>query len=196
MEIGYMWEYPRMWVSFLICTASFAVVSLFCEQFVLIPDYVTIRPVNGFPVTFGLLFGPAGALGCAAGNLLGDVLRGELTWASIGGATGNFLFAFIPYRVWEELRPSRNISTPTIFSWQQFMWFCIVSAAGALVCTAVVAASIWLASGDSFWTTYGIVLENNVLGAYIVGIPLFLVLPLLVDSTDMYWKREMRDLYT
>ncbi|MBD5559575.1 MAG: QueT transporter family protein [Clostridia bacterium] len=192
MELRRMWHYPQMIVLFAVSTAAFALVSLFCSDFTLIPGYSSVRPVNGLPVTLGLLFGPAGAFGCAAGNVIGDVCRHELNWASIGGAVGNFLFAWIPYRLWyvREYRVGRVL--PNIFSWQRLGAFCLLSALGAAVCALVVSLSIVLVSGDPFWDTFGLILGNNLLGAYVVGLPLFAVLPILVNAIGAYWRTIMR----
>lgn len=192
MELGRMWRYPKMIVLFAVVTAAFALVSLFCSDFTLIPGYSNVRPVNGLPVTMGLLFGPAGAVGCAAGNVLGDIFRGELGWASIGGALGNFLFAWIPYRWWDATHRHGGRAIPNIFAWRRLLAFVVLSAVAASVCALVVAASISLASGDGFFPTLLVILQNNLLGAYIVGLPLFAVLPILVNALGLYWQTIVR----
>jgi energy-coupling factor transport system substrate-specific component len=48
---------------------------------------------------FSILFGPAAAWGSAFGNLIGDFF-GTLGLGSIFGFVGNFLYAYIPYRLW------------------------------------------------------------------------------------------------
>ena len=35
-----------------------------------------VRPAGAFPPVFGLLYGLPGALGCAVGNLIADILSG------------------------------------------------------------------------------------------------------------------------
>lgn len=129
------------------------------------------------------------ALGCAADSIMGDLLRPAPTWASIGTADSNFLFASMPYRIWEEPRPVRDISMPGI-SWRPMLAeFCIVSA-------AVVARMAWAASGDGFVTTYGLAQEKGLPGARIVVIPVFLILTLVACPADMCWKRVTRHLHT
>lgn len=187
-----MWAYPKMILLFVAVTAAFALVSLFCADFTLIPGYSAVRPVNGLPVTMGLMFGPAGALGCAAGNALGDIFRGELGWTSIAGAAGNFLFAWLPYTGWDALRRQHGRSIPNIFSWRRLLWFAVFTALGAVVCALIVATGIVLASGDPWPASFLLILENNLLGGYIVGIPLFLVLPIFINWADLYWKVVMR----
>lgn len=187
-----MWHYPEMIVLFAVCTAAFAVVSLFCADFVLIPGYSSVRPVNGLPVTLGLMFGPAGALGCAAGNVIGDAFRHELNLAGIGGAVGNFLFAWIPYKCWPARDERREKRLPNIFSWRRLGRFALLSAAAGAVCALVVAVSISWASGDPFPQTFWLILQNNLLGAFVVGLPLFTVLPILVNALDVYWRTVMR----
>lgn len=192
MELVRMWRSPKMIIIFAAVTAVFAVVSLFCTDFVLIPGYSSVRPVNGLPVTMGLMFGPAGALGCAAGNVIGDALRGELGWTSVGGAVGNFLFAAIPYWWWGAVYRRSPRTIPNIFAWRRLASFVIMSAAAAAVCALIVAAFIALAGGEAFWAAFAAILQNNILGAYIVGLPLFVVLPILVNTTGLYWRTILR----
>lgn len=192
MEFRRMWAYPRMIILFLTVTAAFALVSLLCTEFTVIPGYSAVRPVNGLPVTMGLMFGPAGALGCAAGNLLGDILRGELALTSIAGVIGNFLFAWLPYKCWDALRRQHGRTVPNIFSWRRLIWFLILTAAGSAVCALIVGSAIAAASGDAWGSAFWLILQNNLLGGYIVGLPLFLVLPIFVNWGDLYWKVIMR----
>lgn len=192
MDLVRMWHFPKMIVIFGCVTAAFALVSLLCADFTLIPGYSNVRPVNGLPVTMGLMYGPAGAFGCAAGNVIGDACRGELGWASIGGAVGNFLFAWIPYKWWEAAYRHSSRTIPNVFAWRRLLSFVLMSAVAGAACTLVVASAVVLVSGSPFWSTFVIILQNNLLGAYVVGLPLFAVLPILVNATDLYWRTIMR----
>lgn len=191
-EFATMFRHGKMWLALLICAAAFFAMVILLNDIVLIPGFSTIRLANGLPVPFGLLFGPAGALGVTIGNVAGDFYNNTLTLASIGGALGNFLFALIPYKIWEALRSKRNVSVPNIFGLKKLVWFLVLSALASAVCAAVVAVSIWLADGNAFFETLRIIFLNNIGGAFVIGIPLFLILPVIVGKTDMYWKREMR----
>ncbi|MDL2236814.1 hypothetical protein LJC56_03150 [Christensenellaceae bacterium OttesenSCG-928-K19] len=191
-EFRQMFGYGRMWLALFLCAGAFLGVSLIGSNMVLIPGFSTFRPVNGLPVTLGLMFGPAGALGVAAGNVAGDIVNGTLSLASIGGAIGNFLFAFIPYKIWGLLRRRDNLKIPNIFSLKKLLWFVVLTFAGIVACTLTVSIAIALAGGGAFGETFRMIYINNIVGGYVVGMPLFLLLPFLVDRTDMYWKQVMK----
>ena len=58
----------------LILIGLFAVLSISINVFEFAEGYSEIRPENLFPIVGGLLLGPLGALSCAIGNFLGDLL--------------------------------------------------------------------------------------------------------------------------
>lgn len=82
----------------------FAVTAFMFKGFVIVPGITEIRPVNAYPIIFGLLFGSLGAWACAIGNFIGDLLGGTLTFASVGGFIGNYAMAYIPYMLWRNLK--------------------------------------------------------------------------------------------
>lgn len=65
----------------------------------IIEGYSEFRPANFIPPLAGVLFGPAGAWGAAFGNLGADFF-GTLSLGSIFGFIGNFLFAYVAYKIW------------------------------------------------------------------------------------------------
>ncbi|MCQ4635729.1 PP2C family protein-serine/threonine phosphatase [Anaerovorax odorimutans] len=64
--------------------------------------YSEIRLTGLVPMAAGLLFGVPGALGCAFGNLAGDIVTG-LDILCTFGFVGNFLMAYLPYKLWHTL---------------------------------------------------------------------------------------------
>ena len=78
--------------------ALYAALLIPFKPLVLIPGLTEMRPAAAIPLVAGLLFGPAGAVGAALGNLMGDFF-GTLGWGSLFGLGGNFLLAYIPYRL-------------------------------------------------------------------------------------------------
>ncbi len=65
----------------------------------IIPGFTWIRPANALAPLFGILFGIPGALGTAIGNFIADALAGYLSIGSIGGFIGNFIIAYVPYKL-------------------------------------------------------------------------------------------------
>ena len=67
-----MWSDTRMVVLTAVTAAVYAAVLIPFKMIPLIPGTTELRPANSLPVVFSLLFGSAGAWGCAMGNLIGD----------------------------------------------------------------------------------------------------------------------------
>jgi energy-coupling factor transport system substrate-specific component len=65
----------------------------------IVPGFTWLRPANSLAPLFGMFFGIPGAVGVAIGNLLADILAGYFGVGSIGGFIGNFLIAYIPYKL-------------------------------------------------------------------------------------------------
>ncbi len=101
-----MWRNTRMIILVAVCASIYgAALIAFKTAIPLIPGITEVRVANIFPMTFGLLFGPAGAWGSAIGNLIGDIFGGTLGPSSIAGFVGNFLLGYLPYTMWTTLVP-------------------------------------------------------------------------------------------
>jgi len=66
---------------------------------VFVPGIAYLRPAQALTTVFGILFGLPGAVGSALGNFIGDIFAGTLTLGSIAGFIGNFMSAYVPYRI-------------------------------------------------------------------------------------------------
>jgi len=71
---------------------------------------------SGFiPMVSGMLFGPAGALGCALGNFLIDATH-TFDVTDLFGTAGVFLMAYLPYKLWHSIfLPARKKPEPAFF---------------------------------------------------------------------------------
>lgn len=100
-ELFTMWKNVRMIVLVAVTAAVYAAVLIpFKIALPLIPGFTEIRPANVFPIIFSLMFGPAAAWGAAIGNTIGDFF-GTLGPGTFFGFLGNFLYGYIPYRLWK-----------------------------------------------------------------------------------------------
>ncbi len=99
-EVFKMWGNTRMVVLVAISAAVYAAVLIPFKAIQIVPGLAEIRPAAALPPLCSLLFGPAGAWGAAFGNLIGDFF-GMLGPGTIFGFIGNFLYGYIPYKVWE-----------------------------------------------------------------------------------------------
>jgi energy-coupling factor transport system substrate-specific component len=118
-ELLEVWRNTRMIVQVAVTAALYAAVLIpFKAAAILIPGITEVRPANAVPIVCALLFGPAAAWGSAFGNLIGDFF-GTLGPGSLFGFIGNFLYAYVPYRVWGVYRLAREDPT----SWVPPDWW-------------------------------------------------------------------------
>lgn len=125
------------------------------KQIQLLEGFSDFRISALFPVMAGLLMGPAGALGCGVGNLLAD-LFGTLSAASVFGLVGNFLFAFLPYKLWHTLIPLNKHKLSYLHSADSLLKYLLVTAFSVVTSMSVIGAGgdfLGLFSYDDFLRT-------------------------------------------
>jgi energy-coupling factor transport system substrate-specific component len=128
-----MWRHTRMVVLAAVSAAIFAAVLIPFKMFPLIPGVTELRPANALPIVFSFLFGPAGAWGSAMGNLIGDTF-GTLGPGTLFGVVGNFLYGYLPYRMWSAWSGPDPVPRQTFGWWSRFIGVVVTSSA----CCAVV----------------------------------------------------------
>jgi energy-coupling factor transport system substrate-specific component len=99
----------------------------------IIPGFTWVRPANALAPLFGILFGIPGALGTAIGNFIADALAGYLSVGSIGGFVGNFIIAYVPYKLMRD----QTFRTPRSIV-EFYIWGVLVS-------------SVWCSLYISWW---------------------------------------------
>ncbi|MBD3181778.1 hypothetical protein GF312_05765 [Candidatus Poribacteria bacterium] len=100
-ELFTMWKNTRMIVLTAVTASIYAAVLIpFKVAIPLVPGFTEVRPANVVPIVCSLMFGPAAAWGAAIGNTIGDFF-GTFGLGTIFGFIGNFLYGYIPYRMWK-----------------------------------------------------------------------------------------------
>lgn len=150
-----------------------------------------IRPASFLPVIFGLLFGPAGAWGSAIGNLGGD-LFGTLSPGSAFGFVGNFLHAYIPYKLWYHIKQRHGDDrAPTINSPWKLATFGIVSIVSSIACAVTIAWGLNLLSITSFPAPAILIALNNTVTTLLFGPVLLPVLYKTANKFELLWTDLM-----
>ena len=109
-ELITMWKNTRMIVLTAVTAAVYAAVLIpFKVALPIIPGFTEIRPANVIPIICSLMFGPAAAWGSAIGNTIGDFF-GTFGLGTIFGFVGNFLYGYIPYRMWQAFSKDEPIA--------------------------------------------------------------------------------------
>jgi len=152
---------------------------------VFVPGIAYLRPAQAFTTVFGILFGLPGALGSALGNFIGDIFAGTLTLGSVAGFIGNFMSAYVPYRIVYAARHA-DLSSPG--DWVRYVWAVV---AGAFVIAFYI--PWWLAAlniipGEVAWTAvFGNIWLNGLVTPWILGGLLLKMLYPYVKRWNMYW---------
>ena len=190
-EIIRMWKYGTMVALTVLCAGIYMLFLLPSKSIPIIPGITEIRPATLFPVIFGLLFGPAGAWGSAIGNLCGDFF-GTLSIGSVFGFIGNFLYAFIPYKLWYHIKLRRGEDrAPTINSPWKLVQFGITSFIASTACAVVIAWGLDVLELTSFTSLSIIITLNNAVITLLLG-PI--VLPLaytFIKKNKLLWTDVM-----
>jgi energy-coupling factor transport system substrate-specific component len=170
-----MWRYTKMVVLVALTGAAYAAILVPFKIATIVPGFTEIRPASGIPIVCGLLFGPAAAWGSAFGNLVGDIFGGTFGPGSIPGFIGNFLFAYIPYRMWRVLRGSR----PADGRARDLPWLALCAAGGGVACAVLIAFGVAAMQLVPYSVLcIAISINNSVIGTIVAAILLPILYPL------------------
>ena len=158
-------------------TVMFAILSMSINVMQFAGGYSQIRPVNAIPSPVGLVFGPVGALACALGNLVGDLPQiGNYHSTVLLGFIGNFLSAYIPYKVWRAI----DSDVVSVHTWRKiglYFWSALLS---CMSCALMLGFGLRLVSGRWYGEIVGGIFINNLIFTMALGLPVLIVL----TSTD------------
>ncbi|WP_020611796.1 QueT transporter family protein [Sediminispirochaeta bajacaliforniensis] len=190
-DVFAMWKNTKMVVLVALSAGLYAALLIPFKGFVLIPGITEVRPGSALPVVLGLLFGPAGAWGSAIGNLIGDFF-GSLGIGSISGFVGNFMFAYVPYKLWINLglAPSGEY-TPDLKSGRKVVTYVVVAILGAAACALPIAWFLDVLGMVPFAALGSIITLNNSIPSIVLGIPVLLILYPRIVKWDLLWTDLM-----
>jgi len=181
-EVWRMWNYSTMVVLTVLTAGIFAAILIPFKGIPLIPGHTELRPANVIPVVFGLLFGPAGAWGAAFGNLIGDFF-GTLGVGSLFGFWGNFLAAYLTYKLWGD-RPLADLA-------RHLPRFIGAVVLGAWACALMIGFGVEVFKLLPFSVIALAVFINNAVIALILGPFLLKLLEPRVSRWDLAWTEQM-----
>lgn len=190
-EVFRMWRSTKMVVLVALCAGLYAAILIPFKGFVIIPGITEFRPASALPIALGLLFGPAGAWGSAIGNLIGDFF-GSLGVGSIFGFAGNFMFAYVPYKLWMNLGlVSKDDIEPDLKSGKKIFAYIVATLGGACACALFIAWGLEILGMVPFAALGTIITLNNTIPSIILGIPLMMVLYPRIKKWDLLWTDIM-----
>ncbi len=163
---------------FFIVLGAFLILGVSFKVMVLVEGLTEVRPVNAIPPAAGLLCGPAGAAACGIGNLIAD-LAGTFSAGSLLGFIGNFMAAWIPYRLWHLFSKEQ----PNLHSGKNILRYCLICLSGAMTVAWILSFGLYWMQGTWIKQIYTYVFFNNIGFSIGLGMPVLIILT--SDSVGM-----------
>ncbi len=188
-----MWNNTRMIVLVAVCAAIYAAALIaFKTAIPLIPGITEVRVAGIFLMTFGILFGPAGAWGLGIGNVIGDLFGGTFGPASIAGFFGNFLQGYLAYTMWLTFFPFAEKvyrwNRKSARSWSAFISIGIVSSFSCAVIIGVMVDALGIVP---YAVVSRIIALNNIVGSFIGVLLLISVYEVTKSQLGLLWTDVM-----
>ncbi|MCX8110925.1 MAG: QueT transporter family protein [Syntrophorhabdaceae bacterium] len=188
-----MWKNTRMIVLVAVSAAIYAAALIaFKTAIPLIPGVTEVRVAGIFLMTFGILFGPAGAWGLAIGNLIGDIFGGTLGPASLAGFFGNFLLGYLPYTMWLNFFPfserDYQWNVKGIKSWSAYISITVISSCSCAVLIGLMVDAIGIVPYE---VVSRIIAVNNIIGNLIGVVLLIAVYDVTKNQLGLVWTDIM-----
>lgn len=156
---------------FFIILGAFLILGISFKVMVLVEGLTEVRPVNAIPPVAGLLCGPVGAMACGIGNLIAD-MAGTFSDSSVLGFIGNFMAAWIPYKLWHLFSKEQ----PNLHSGKNIFQYCLVCFLGAMTVAWILSFGLYLLQGIWIRQIYTYVFFNNIGFSIGLGMPVLIML--------------------
>lgn len=166
-----MWASTRMVVLMALSAALYAAILIPFKFATIIPGLSEIRPGVCIPVVTGILFGPAACWGAGLGNLIGDVAGGMFGPGSAFGFAGNFMLAYVPWKLSEAFELDQ-IEDPL----RRVLLFGLISVSAAAMCALITGWGINVLGFVPFAVLGTLIFLNNSIVSVLLGPPLLTVL--------------------
>ncbi len=170
---------------FFIVIAAFLILGISFKVMVLVEGLTEVRPVNAIPPVAGLVCGPVGAFACGIGNLLAD-MAGTFSNTSVLGVIGNFMAAYLPYRLWYLFSDER----PNLHSNRNILRYCAISLVAAMTVSWILSFGMYVFWGVWIEEIYTYVFLNNFGFSIGLGLPILIILT--SDSVRIECSRPMK----
>lgn len=161
---------------FIISAVIFFAVTMPFRKFFALSTMTEIRPAAALPPFFGMIFGVFGALGCAVGNLVADLVSGYGISMSMASFPVQFLMGILPYILWYRIpvKGETGIDFPRMDKVSHVLKYMLIILGDAVVITFLLGCILHaFGAGNIISETTVTMFWNNLDFAYILGLPLF-----------------------
>lgn len=157
----------------LIFAILFLAVTMPFRQLFRLNGLTEVRPAGAFPPVFGLLYGLPGALGCAAGNLIADILSGYPAGICTWGFAAQFLYGLLPHLIWKWWHKEEvSIRLSNVRFVLQYIAIIVINSTVMAFSLGLIMQCLGL--GTLFSTGTLLLGFNNISFSLIVGIPIII----------------------
>lgn len=165
--------------------ALFVLLTMPFKLWVAASEITQMRPASALTPVLGMIFGWPAALGCAAGNLICDLLSGyEILYAMLNSLL-QVLYAMAAYSLWKQLNRERGGREFRLDSVARILKFCLALAINALLtvlCTGILNHSYAVADFVSMDNLYLFI--NSFDAGLLFGAPLLILGHLLQNHLE------------
>lgn len=130
-------SYSSKLLILIVCSIIFIIMVIPFRYFFPVLNISELRPSSGLTPAFGMMFGFWGALGAALGDLVSDLIIGYPLVIVIVGFIANFLFGYIPYKLWYSFKIGDKFTKPRLDTLNNLLKFIIVITITSLIMTAL-----------------------------------------------------------
>ncbi len=184
-ELIKLWEKTKMIVLIAVCAGLYAALLIPFKMIQIIPGIAELRPAACIPIICSFFFGPAAAWGSAIGNVVAD-FAGQFGPGSFFGIIGNFLYGYLPYRLW---RKYKKIKSKKISNVKDYLFLIFIVIVSSSVCSCTISWGLHLI-GLPFYSVAWIILINNI----IFGSILVPILCNWLDNRVFSWHLNYEDI--
>lgn len=186
----------RMAGKMIVTALLFFCVTMPFRRFFGLMGLTEVRPASAFPPIFGLLFGVPGALGCAIGNLVADIVSGYPDKVCLYGFPAQFLYGFLPYLMWNsgkwgrgkhtkngEAKEQQKKASVRLSSVRQVLKYIGIVFADTIFMAVLLGGILQSLNRVSFFSQFTLLLfYNNLVFCLILGIPMIVLADLAAEE--------------
>lgn len=157
----------------IICAIIFFIVTMPFRKFFMLMSTTEVRPASALPPVCGLFFGLPGAVGCAIGNFIADIVSGYNLKIIIPSFFVQVIYGYLPYVLWNRLKKNSNslyIAFDTVLNVIKFVIIMFINSA---ICAVVLGTCIQLFDGGKLFSNMTLVIFfNNFDFSLLLGMPI------------------------
>ena len=171
----------------LISAVIFFIVTMPFRELFGVMEVTEMRPAGALPPVLGLMLGVPGALGCAIGNFIADIVSGYGIALSVTAFPAQFIYGLVPWAAWTVIKKLDGSTAPffRLSNARNVLIYVGLVSANAVL-SAVMIGGVFAIFGFAPFFSYAtlMVLYNNLIFCVVLGIPIIAFMSLQRAKTE------------